>query len=63
MASSIDSDLKLNLNELKVLTGDLFHVYYYVIISSTKFMVVATKHMAMECLLELHFEFINGLDF
>jgi hypothetical protein len=34
-----------------------------VIISSIKFMVIAANHMAMECLLELHFEFINGLDF
>jgi hypothetical protein len=24
---------------------------------------IAINHMAVECLLELHFEFINGLDF
>jgi len=48
-SSFIDSDFKLHLNKLKFSqTSDLFHVYYYVIISSTKFMVIATNHMAME---------------
>jgi hypothetical protein len=55
MVYFIDSDFKLNLNKQKFSkTCDLFHVYYYVIISSTKFMVIAINHMAMECLLESH---------
>ncbi len=63
MASSIDSCLKLNLNKLKFSQMIYFMIIYYVIISSNKYMIIAAIHMAVECLLELQFEFINGLDF